>query len=120
MYQIKSLGLAYTSKEKLLEAIDELPKGMEWFCKEIVQEGDLKDQDGNSLTEQLEIWYRDPIECIKELIGNPIFKKRLAYAPVRHYRDRQGKERQVDEMWTGDWWWTMQVSENHEAFVTLS
>lgn len=72
--------------------------------------GDLKDADGNALTETSEVWYRNPVECIRELLGNPLFAKMLAYAPERVYRDSQGKVRHLDEMWTADWWWDLQVS----------
>ena len=72
--------------------------------------GDLRDSSGQELTETSEVWYRDPMECVRELIGNPLFAKMLAYAPERVYRDREGKERHIDEIWTADWWWDIQVS----------
>ena len=96
--------------EQLYSRVEELPCGPEWTCKEYVQEGDLKDSDGNPLVEKLEVWYRDPVECIKEIIGNPIFAQHLAFAPERVFRDPNGKERHIDEMWTADWWWDIQVS----------
>ncbi|KAG1897043.1 uncharacterized protein F5891DRAFT_1130084 [Suillus fuscotomentosus] len=42
----------------------------------------------------LELWRRDPVECIHELIGNPAFK--------------DGKVHIYNEMWTCDLWWDMQ------------
>lgn len=73
-------------------------------------QGDLKDSDGQALTETLEVWYRDPVKCAQELIGNPMFRNHLAYAPERVYCDSQGVERHIDEMYTADWWWETQVS----------
>ena len=93
-----------------METIGKLPKGLQWHCREITQQGDLQDNEGNVLTETFEVWYRDPVECVRELLGNPTFKEQLAYAPTKLYRDAKGTERHVDEMWTGDWWWKMQVS----------
>lgn len=113
-YQIRDADLAYTSKEKLYKAVDELPGGVSWNCREITQTGDLKDADGKERTETMEVWYRDPIECVRELIGNPLFRKLLAYAPERVYRDKHGRMRHIDEMWTADWWWNLQV---YSAFV---
>lgn len=111
LVQIKGVDdVTFTNKAELYERIDELPDGPAWKCREIVQTGDLKGTDGKPLTETLELWYRDPVECIKELVGNPMFKEHLAYAPTRVYRDHLGSVRQIDEMWTGDWWWKMQVS----------
>lgn len=59
--------------------------------------------------EQLELWRRDPVECIKELMGNPALKDSLKYAPEQVFLDEKGKVRVFDEMWTADWWWNTQV-----------
>lgn len=107
--QIKDTELSFATKDELYNCVDGLPGGVGWHCQEIVQEGDLKDANGKPLTEKLEVWYRDPVECIKELLGNPMFKQHMAYAPTRIYRDPNGNIRQIDEMWTGDWWWKLQV-----------
>ena len=50
-----------------------------------------------------------PVECIKELMGNPIFKKCMAYAPERVYTSKKGMNKVWDEMWTANWWWEIQV-----------
>jgi hypothetical protein len=71
--------------------------------------GDLKGPDGKFLTEEVELWRRDPIECIEELIGNPAFREYIAYAPELVYADDQGKTRIWDEMWNGDWWFKIQA-----------
>lgn len=71
--------------------------------------GDLKDGEGRAMEETLELWYRDPVECIQELIGNPMFRDVIRYAPERVFQDRHGKVRQIDETWTADWWWRIQV-----------
>lgn len=53
-------------------------------------------------TEDLELWMRDPVECIRELMGNPEFDHMVSYAPERVFSDVEGKTRRFDEMWTGD------------------
>jgi hypothetical protein len=53
---------------------------------------------------------RDPVECIKDLIGNPLFKEHMVYAPSQAYQDEAGSQRLIDDMWTADWWWDKQVS----------
>lgn len=72
--------------------------------------GDERDDKGRLKTEIVQLWKRDPVECIKELIGNPAFREKLRYSPQRAYEDDEGKSRIYDEMWSGDWWWTLQVS----------
>jgi len=34
-------------------------------------EGDLVGEDGAMKQETVELWRRDPVECVEELIGNP-------------------------------------------------
>lgn len=67
------------------------------------------DDDGQFCTETAELWFRDPVECVKELIGNPAFKAVMDYAPKRLFVDAEGTEEVIDEMSTASWWWKMQV-----------
>ena len=67
-------------------------------------------RDGETTTEDLELWMRDPVECVKELIGNPAFKGFMSFVPERMYADEDGMNRIYDEMWTADFWWNTQVS----------
>ena len=70
----------------------------------------MKDAEGNFLTEELEIWYRDPVECVKELLGNPMFREVLTYEPLRSWLDEGGTKEVVGEMSSARWWWELQVS----------
>lgn len=90
--------------------VDSLPSGVDWQCELVTIEGDIKDVDGNVMKEVVELWFRNPLECIQELINNPQFRDVMQYAPLRHFVDQLGQTRVVDEMWTADWWWDMQVS----------
>lgn len=62
------------------------------------------------MVEKVELWRRDPVECIRELLSNPAFHGNIAYAPERVYEDAEATVRIYDEMWTGDRWWELQVS----------
>jgi hypothetical protein len=75
--------------------------------------GDLTDANGNNRLETLELWHRDPIECVAELLGNPFFRGKQQYAPRRVFRNKDGTNRDFGEMWTADWWWKTQVSEHN-------
>ena len=90
--------------------MDTLPHGPAWSCKNITVQGDRVDGDGEKMCENFELWIRNPVECIKDLIGNPLFKDHMVYAPSRAYMDDAGLQRVFDEMWTGDWWCDKQVS----------
>ncbi|KAG1742960.1 hypothetical protein EDD22DRAFT_982148 [Suillus occidentalis] len=75
-----SFTSSYTFKKKLKK----LPTGPGWTY-------------GKPLHE---LWWQDPVECVRELIGNPAFKDYLSYVPKKVYADPQGKMRVYDEMWT--------------------
>lgn len=90
--------------------INELHTGTDWECKIIQTEGDLLDDAARPLAEEHKLWIRDPVDCIRELIGNPAFCDHMAFTCQQVYTDSEGKKRVYDEMWTGDWWWKTQVS----------
>ncbi|KAG1724981.1 hypothetical protein EDB19DRAFT_1897836 [Suillus lakei] len=99
---------SFTSNYTLQKKLNKLPKGPGWTCEIVTSTGDQVDGNGNPLTEQHELWRRDPVECVHELIGNPAFKEYLSYIPEKVYEDAKGNRRVYNEMWTGDWWWDMQ------------
>jgi hypothetical protein len=63
--------------------------------------GDLKDAKNNLLTEEVELWKRNPIELIEELIGNPVFKEGMKYAP---YKVHEGARRAWNQAASADAW----------------
>ncbi|KAI6020400.1 hypothetical protein BKA83DRAFT_4464679 [Pisolithus microcarpus] len=107
---------SYQSNYKFMKTINQLPTSPEWKCELVHTHGDDEDigndqggdEDHTVNGEQMELWVRDPVTCIRELIGNPAFHGDIAYTPEKVYTDCQGCTRQYDEMWTGDWWWETQ------------
>jgi hypothetical protein len=110
--QVKEkLTPTYRTKKKFFEMVDGLPTGgPEWTCNIITIAGDAMNEEGETLTEDVELWRRDPVECVQELMGNPAFKDAMAFTPEKAFADAKGSNRIYDEMWTGDWWWDTQVS----------
>jgi hypothetical protein len=84
-----------------MKDIDALPHGPNWQRVEHVAFGQTH-----------ELWMRDPVDCVAELIGNPLFSSALRYRPEQLFvYDAEGtRQRVYDEMWTGEWWWDVQVS----------
>ncbi|KAG1885999.1 hypothetical protein F4604DRAFT_1572207 [Suillus subluteus] len=95
---------SFHNNRSFLQRIDELPHGLGWSCKKVTVCGNREDEDGAFLEEEVELWSQDPVECVKELIGNPAFKADMAYSPAKAYSDHAGQHRVIDEMWTADWW----------------
>lgn len=93
-----------------MDAIDELPAGPEFTRRTISVRGNLVDENGNHVVEEVEFYTRDPVACVKELFENPALKNHTVYKPRRVFRKRGRKMvREYNEMWTGRWWWKMQV-----------
>ncbi|KAF9470187.1 hypothetical protein BDN70DRAFT_845947, partial [Pholiota conissans] len=104
---------SFGNKKHLLSMVDSLPAGVAWKCHDMIIKGDIpdldKDPSGKTMrSEHLELWYRDPVECVRELIGNPMLREGMRYAPERVYEDKEGKNQIIDEMWTASWWWDVQ------------
>ncbi|KAJ7868958.1 hypothetical protein B0H14DRAFT_3107217 [Mycena olivaceomarginata] len=106
--------LSFYNSRSFLQRIDALPTGPDWTCDLVTVVGDRIDENDEIMSEELELWKRDPVECIKELMSNPAFKDHMAYkfdAPEKVYSNPEGEEQSqvVDEMWTASWWWKIQV-----------
>ncbi|TEB21573.1 hypothetical protein FA13DRAFT_1642617 [Coprinellus micaceus] len=100
---------SFESNADFLKRIDSLPtRGKEWGCRIIKINGDRAGANGEMMQEEVELWMRDPLECIEELLSNPAFRDQVRYAPEKAYTDETGETRIYDEMWTGDWWWETQ------------
>jgi hypothetical protein len=102
------MGLSFGSAYTFLQKVDRLHHGPEWTYKPINFDG--MDGNGRPLSHEYDIWLQDPVECIEEILSNPTLNGSIAYGPEHVYMDKAGKNRIFDEMWTGDWWWKIQVS----------
>ncbi|KAG2345890.1 hypothetical protein BDR05DRAFT_1012126 [Suillus weaverae] len=92
------LGLSYKNSRELNMLIDkELPTRPKFRREQIVVAG-----------EAFDIFYRDVIECIKALYGDPDFADFLVFSPEHHYTDDDETVRLFSDMHTGKWWWNTQ------------
>ncbi|KAG1743776.1 hypothetical protein EDD22DRAFT_982113 [Suillus occidentalis] len=93
------LSLSFKNANELNAIVDHgLPTGRPKFkCEQIVVAG-----------EAFDIYYRNVIECVKSLYGDPDIAKYLAFAPEQHYSDEDETIRLFHDMHTGKWWWDTQ------------
>ncbi|KAI0756209.1 hypothetical protein C8Q80DRAFT_1277663 [Daedaleopsis nitida] len=103
--KLRIMSPSISTRANLLKKVDVLPRGAGWVCDIIKVEGDVAGPDGKPLTEELELWRHNPIDCTAELLGNPALKKFIHYSPVKV---SQGGVRYYSEMNTSDWWWNVQ------------
>ena len=108
-----------------MKLINQLPTRPEWQYELVcirgdvgreasnaaVDEGKVQDNEPESkgASEELELWLRDPVACMQELIGNAVFRNKIAYAPEKVYTDSGAQTWCYDKMWTSNWWWKTQV-----------
>ena len=59
--------------------------------------------------EAFDVYYRDVLDCIKDLFGKPEFASSMKFAPERHYADEDQTLRIYCDIHTGKWWWATQV-----------
>lgn len=83
----------------MLQTVDEIPgRCGSWYTKRL----SFKDRPKDYFT----IRYRDPIEAIKGLWGDPAFANDLVYKPAKIFRGEKQTEdeRLFSEMWSGGLW----------------
>ncbi|PIL31105.1 hypothetical protein GSI_05801 [Ganoderma sinense ZZ0214-1] len=93
------LNLSFKTARQLNAIIDKkLPNGRPHFQREeIVVAG-----------EAFEVFFRNILECIRALYGDPEFTPLLLLVPEKHYTDETKSERVYFDMHTGKWWWATQ------------
>ncbi|KAH9939740.1 uncharacterized protein BXZ73DRAFT_43384 [Epithele typhae] len=90
-----------------LKAIDTLPgPKASWYMHEIGVTGTLTDENNQPITEALDLWGRNPVHLIEDLIGNPEFDGEMAYEPRCEYEvseDGGVAMEYIDDMHSGKW-----------------
>ena len=99
----RSAKLSFHNTYSLLKKVDQLPTGPDWMCDIVNVVGDLEGPEGGRMGEDLELWHRNPLDCIQELIGNLAFKDKMVYKPAQFFTDKDHKTCIIDEAWTVDW-----------------
>ncbi|KAF7984973.1 hypothetical protein HWV62_9927 [Athelia sp. TMB] len=79
---------SFKNKDGLMATVDALPPGVSWKLENVILEGDACDDDNKPLREELELWYQDPVDVVKELLGNPMFRGVICYAPEKIHCDK--------------------------------
>ncbi|KAF8871151.1 hypothetical protein BD779DRAFT_1680609 [Infundibulicybe gibba] len=93
------LGLSYKNSRELNQIIDtDLPNDRPRF-----ERRDIK-----IAGETFDIFYRNPLECVKALFADPEFAGDLLLRPERHFADASKTDQLYHEMNTGRWWWDTQ------------
>jgi hypothetical protein len=101
-FQVKErLELSYHNTRALHKVLDDIPPRAEWHSKKLAFEDRPEDE--------YTIYYRNPIDAMRSLLGNPAHAKDIVYRPKKIFRDKEKSVRIYNEMWTGKWWHAIQV-----------
>ena len=94
---VERLGVSYNNSRSLHQVIDTLPSLAPWIKRNIVL-----DPENASNSDIFELYYRDPVEALKALWGNPAFLQHMSFEPERRYTDASRTTRRYNEMNSGD------------------
>ncbi|KAI9461560.1 hypothetical protein BJY52DRAFT_1203368 [Lactarius psammicola] len=94
------LGLTFKNTRELNKMIDSHLPGRPPFQRKEIVVGD----------EVCEVFYRDILQCIHTLFGDPDLGPYLIFAPEKHYIDDERTEQMYHDMHTGSWWWSTQAA----------
>jgi hypothetical protein len=100
--KIRQLPLSFRTAKELRGLAEMLPPGPQWKCQpwETVYPTKIP----------VKLYYRDAIECLESLFGNPLFADALQFAPFRLFKTAQKLVRVYNEWMSGNVAWEMQVS----------
>ncbi|KAL0954394.1 hypothetical protein HGRIS_003378 [Hohenbuehelia grisea] len=98
---VDKLGLSFKNVRELWKTLEELPERSGKWQAKVLTYPDRPD-------EKFVIRFRNPIEMIKSLWGDPSLADNLVHAPSKVFTDRTRTKRVFSEMWTGTWWNTLQ------------
>ena len=102
----EQLNVSYMGSSGLDKKIDMLPT----FCPKFHQEKLAVEG------ETFKLFYRDVLGCIAEIYSRHALMLHLKFVPERHYVDADMTTRIYGNVFTGKWWWEVQVS---GAFGTI-
>ncbi|KAG1848368.1 hypothetical protein C8R48DRAFT_677294 [Suillus tomentosus] len=97
---IRGLKLSFSTAKELRSQAEMLPKGPSWKCQIIPSLHRTKTP--------IQLFWRDPVECLEALFSNPLFHDKLDFVPRRVYTTAARLTRVYSEWLTGDFAWEFQ------------
>jgi len=101
IFQIRSLRLSFPSAKELRKRAELLPAGPTWKCTPWKPLYPTKTA--------VNLFHRDPIECIQSILSNPHVANHIHYTPLCVFKTAEKLIRVYSEWWTGHVAWDLQV-----------
>ncbi|KAI6020684.1 hypothetical protein BKA83DRAFT_105514, partial [Pisolithus microcarpus] len=97
----KKMPLSFWTAKELCGCIEDLPKGLHWKIR-IVPTHHLT-------TSPIELYWRDPLECIEALFNHPFYAGKMDYSPFCVFTAAGRIMRVYSEWMSSDGAWELQV-----------
>lgn len=105
---LDNLESPYSGSRDLHSTIDSIPFGdVPWQGFKVRYKGELPPNPPAWMTKEYEVWYRDPLQVLEAILGNPKFADHMDWASKKLYGS-DGKRHYIDLM-LGDWAWEQSV-----------
>ncbi|KAI0039113.1 hypothetical protein FA95DRAFT_1504627 [Auriscalpium vulgare] len=101
LYLMARLAVSFHTAKQLRSKVELLPSGPRWKSKAITLPG-------YATKSPMKLFYRDSLECLEHLFGNPLFDGHMDYRPKQVYTAAEHAIRVFSEWMTGDVAWKMQ------------
>jgi hypothetical protein len=100
----------FSNHTEMYNTIDSTPLGdLPWEFFSLEYNGDVPEGDVPSwMSAEYDVWFRNPLGLVHNILLNPDFEGEIDYAPVQEYSSN-GVHRFRDFM-TGNWAWKQAVS----------
>jgi hypothetical protein len=106
----------FANHKDMFAAIDVTPLGnVPWQSFTMSYSG-IKPQDNVPpwMTAQYNVWYRDPLELVRNMLTNPNFDGEIEFSPYHDYTT--DNKRYWKNLMSGDWAWNQAVSVSKSEF----
>ncbi|KIJ07272.1 hypothetical protein PAXINDRAFT_90695 [Paxillus involutus ATCC 200175] len=97
----------FANHHDLYKVIDSTPLGsVPWKSFSVTYNGEKPDHNVPPwMNDSFEVWYRDPHEVIKNMLGNADYKDEMDYAPFHEFSS-EGDEQRWQDFMSGSWAWS--------------
>ncbi|EPS99694.1 hypothetical protein FOMPIDRAFT_1050476 [Fomitopsis schrenkii] len=93
---VERLELSFKNVRELFGKVDNIPDRAKWKTATL--------SFPETPDEEHTVHFRDILEAIQALLGNPTHTKHIVYRPRRVFSDHTRNNQVYSEMWTGLWW----------------
>lgn len=107
--QIKTLPISFRSARRLRERAEMLPSGPLWRSLSVSPTVPTK--------RVVNLYYRDPIDCIQALLSHPAFEQHISFVPRKVWSTAARLVRVYDEWLSGEHAWELQVGSSTYLYL---